>query len=144
MRNGSSNLWDSNVPKGPIHNETHRHYSKISKFVLATGKPQKSSQKVNKIYKNYYNIRAAPAVMRNGSSNLPDSNVPKGSADSESYRHYSRNHQIGTCNWKILKICEKSQGDAPKCYKLQLLAIVFSINWIKAHFIHLKCYTQNS
>ena len=39
----------SNVPKSPTHNETHRHYSKIPKLVLATGKPQKSSKKVNKI-----------------------------------------------------------------------------------------------
>ena len=30
-----------------------RHYSKISKFVLATEKSRKSSQKVNKIYKKY-------------------------------------------------------------------------------------------
>ena len=67
--------------------------------------------------------------MRNGLPNLPDSNVPKGSAHWESNQHYSRNPQIGTCNWRILKICEKIQGDAPKGYKLQLLAIVFNINW---------------
>ena len=36
--------------------------------------------------------------------------------------------EIGTYNWKILNVCEESQGDAPKCYKLQLIAIAFSIS----------------
>ena len=37
------------MTKGPAHNETYQHYSKTPEFVLATGKHQKSSQKVNKI-----------------------------------------------------------------------------------------------
>ena len=56
--------------------------------------------------------------MRNGSSNLPDSNVPKGTTDNGTYQNYSKNPQIGPCNWKILKIFEKSQRDASKAYKL--------------------------
>ena len=110
MRNKPYNLSDSNVLKDPIHNKKYRHYSDIPKFALATGKHRKPAEKINKTYKNYWNIMAACAALRNGSSNLPDSNVSKRPAHSESYRHYSRNPQIGTCNWKILKICEKSQG----------------------------------
>ena len=49
LKNGSSNLSDSNVSKDPADNETYRHYLKIPKFVLENGKYQKSSQKVNKI-----------------------------------------------------------------------------------------------
>ena len=56
--------------------------------------------------------------MWNGSSNLPDSNVPKDPAHNETYQNYSRNPQIGPCNWKRLTIFEKSQGNAPKAYKL--------------------------
>ena len=37
------------VRRGPAHNKPRRHYSKFPKFVLATGKHQKSLQKVNKI-----------------------------------------------------------------------------------------------
>ena len=68
MRNGSSNLSDSNVLKGPDGNETYWHFSKVPKFVLATGKHQKKKKKST----------AAPAVLRNGCSNPSDSNVPKG------------------------------------------------------------------
>ena len=56
--------------------------------------------------------------MRNGSSNLPDSNVPKGPTHNETYQKYSTNVQIHPCNWKIFQICVKNQGDAPKVYKL--------------------------
>ena len=64
--------------------------------------------------------------MKNDSSNLPDSSLPKGPTHIESCGHYSRNSQIYTCNWKILKICEENQEDAAKCYKLQLLATVLA------------------
>ena len=81
--------------------------------------------------------------MTNGSSDLQDSNVPKGSAHNETYQNYSRNLQIGPCNWKILNFFEKSQEDAPKGYKLSILAIIFSITWKMPLFTHLKCHTQN-
>ena len=42
------------------YNKTHWHYSKIPKLVLATGKPEKSSQKVNKIFKKYIEIFQQP------------------------------------------------------------------------------------
>ena len=54
--------------------------------------------------------------MRNESSNLPDSSVRKGRAHKETHQNYSRYLQIGLCNWKRLKIFEKSQGDALKAY----------------------------
>ena len=45
----SSYLIIPNVPKNLTHNEIDRDYSKILIFVLATGKHQKSPEKVNKI-----------------------------------------------------------------------------------------------
>ena len=55
----------------------------------------KSLQKKSAKYKK---MRNEKWVLRNGSSNLSDSNVPKGPILSETYRHYSRNPQIGLCN----------------------------------------------
>ena len=49
LRNGSSNLPVSNVPKGPTHNDIHQHFSKIAKYVLATEKLQKSAEKFDTI-----------------------------------------------------------------------------------------------
>ena len=48
------------------------------------------AKKINKIYKNYLNIRATPAGSGNGSSNLPDGSVPKVPAQSEIYQRYSQ------------------------------------------------------
>ena len=52
LRNGSSNLPVSNVPKDPAHNEKYQHYSKISKLVLETRKHQKSTKKSSKSKNN--------------------------------------------------------------------------------------------
>ena len=41
-------LPDSNVPKDPAQNETYQNYSKIPKFVLATGKHEKCAKKSTK------------------------------------------------------------------------------------------------
>ena len=70
LKNGSFNLPDSNVPKGPAYNETYQHYPKILKLVLATEKHQKLAKKSTESKKNIN--RATPAVMRNRSSNLAD------------------------------------------------------------------------
>ena len=45
LRNGSSNLPRSDVPKGPAHSHSCKHYSKIAKLVLATRKHRKSDKK---------------------------------------------------------------------------------------------------
>ena len=49
MKNGSSYLPIANVPKNLTQKEIYRDYSKIPKFVLPTGKHQKSTEKVNKM-----------------------------------------------------------------------------------------------
>ena len=49
LRNKSSNLANSNLPKLLGHIGKYRHYSEIPKFFLPTGKHQKSAEKVNKI-----------------------------------------------------------------------------------------------
>ena len=49
LKNGFFNLPDSNVPKGPAHNETHQHYSKIQLENIKS--LQKNKQNLKKILK---------------------------------------------------------------------------------------------
>ena len=49
LKNKSSNLTNGSLPKSPAQSQTYRHYSKIPKLVLPTGKHQKSAKKTNKI-----------------------------------------------------------------------------------------------
>ena len=60
------------------------------------------------------NNTGMPPVLRNSSSNLPDSNVPKGPTHNQIYQHYSKNPQIGPSNWKTSKICKKNQQNLKK------------------------------
>ena len=55
LKSRSSNLPDGSVPKGPAQTQTYRHHSKISNFVLATGKVQKYAKK--KTTKSKKNIK---------------------------------------------------------------------------------------
>ena len=48
LRNGSSNLQDSNALKGSAHNKTYQHDSKFLKLVLAIGKHQMSAKRISK------------------------------------------------------------------------------------------------
>ena len=49
LRNGSSNLPDGSVPKGPAQSETCQLYSQISRLVPATEKYKKPVKKVNEM-----------------------------------------------------------------------------------------------
>ena len=68
MKNGSFNLPDSNVPKGPTHIETYQHYSKILKLGLATGKHQKSAKKSAK---SKINIKIVEQPLQHWEMGLP-------------------------------------------------------------------------
>ena len=62
---------------------------------------------INKTYKNCENIAATPAKLRNGSSNLPDRSVPKGSAQSQTSQLYSQISRLVPATEKYKKPVKK-------------------------------------
>ena len=83
----------------PVHSKINRHYSKIPKLVLATKKHQKSAKK--------YPANSNPAVLKNGSFNLPDSNIAKGPAHNETYQNYSKISKVVVATGKHQKFAKK-------------------------------------
>ena len=51
--------------------KTTQYYSKSINFVHGTRKHKKTLKEINRIQKNYENIRKTHTILRNGSSSLP-------------------------------------------------------------------------
>ena len=65
-------------------------------------------QKATKSKNNIKTFEQTPAVLKNRSFNLPDGSVPKGPAQSETYRHHSKIPNLVLATGKHQKSPKKS------------------------------------
>ena len=76
MRNSTVILLYCKAPKHPASSDTPQYQSHSQNFVSETGKHYKSLKDINRIWKNYQNIRITPPILKNGTFILLYSKVP--------------------------------------------------------------------
>ena len=57
---------------------------------------------------NIKTLEQTPAVLKSRSSNLPDGSVPKGSAQTQTYRHHSKISNLVLATGKVQKYAKKT------------------------------------
>ena len=117
MKNGSSNLPNGRVPKDPTQSQTYQHYSKILKLVPTTGKHQKFAKKPTKSKKNIKRLEQTPAVLKIGSSNLPDGSVPNDPSQIQTNWHHPKIPNLVLATGKHQKSAKKTEQNLKKILK---------------------------
>ena len=57
---------------------------------------------------NIITLEQTPAVLKSRSSNLPDGSVPKGPAQTQTYRHHSKISNLALATGKVQKYAKKT------------------------------------
>ena len=106
-------MYQKTPPKskhGDITQESPNWFQQLENIKSLQKYPEKSK-------KNIATLEPTPAVLKSRSSNLSDGSVPKGPAQIQTYRHYSKIPNLVLATRKHQKFVKKPQQNRKKILK---------------------------